>query len=435
MALADLATDFAYAAAALATSPYWVWRMVRTGKMRTDWPARFGRTGPLEPRSTRPRILVHAVSVGEVNAIRLLVEALAEDPIRPEIVVAATTDTGFARAKALFGSTHAVVRYPFDASFAVGPFLDAVRPDVVALVELEVWPNFGRACTRRGIPIAVVNGRLSERSFRRYLAFRRLLRSSFARLAVVSAQNLAYAERFRAMGATDVLIGGTMKWDTAEIADRVPGADELARDLGIDRGRPLVVAGSTEPGEERLLRESVPPGAQLLVAPRKPEWFDAAAAALAPCARRSRGQGGGAGGQGEGRFLLDTIGELRKAYALADVVVIGRSFGRLHGSDMMEPVALGKATIVGPRTGDFRETVEALLAGGGIVRTEAAGLSAVLARLLASEAERAGLAARGRRVIRERQGATRRNAELLLDLLERRSDDGDRSRHAMEAYA
>jgi 3-deoxy-D-manno-octulosonic-acid transferase len=156
----------------------------------------------------------------------------------------------------------------------------------------------------------------------------------------------------------------------------------------------------------------LPAGAQLLVAPRKPEWFDVAAQAMAPCTRRSDPDRRAS----EGRFLLDSIGELRAAYALADVVVIGRSFGRLYGSDMMEPVALGKPTVVGPRVADFRETVAALEEGGGLVRTDAAGLPEVLDRLLADPHERHRLAEAGRRVIRARQGATERNAALLMDL-------------------
>ena len=416
--LADLLHDAAYLLAAIVTSPLWLIRMGRSGKLKTDWPARFGRVPPASRPTRRPRILLHAVSVGEVNAVRLLVEALAADRSNPEVIVATTTDTGFARASSLFGGKHRVVRYPFDASFAVRRFLDSIRPDLVALVELEVWPNFMRACERRGIPVVVVNGRLSARSFGRYRLVRSLLGSSFRRLASVSAQTEAYASRFRAMGAPDVVVGGTMKWDTAEIADQVPGAEDLAAALGVDRTRPLVVAGSTAPGEESLIAAGLPDGVQFLVAPRKPEWFDGAARSLPGCVRRSAATDGPSHRSPAGRFLLDTIGELRKAYSLADLVVVGRSFGTLHGSDMMEPIALGRATIVGPRTGDFQETMDALLAGGGIVQVTAEELAPTMATLLQSPAARAALAEKGRAGIRDKQGATRRNAELLLSMLD-----------------
>jgi len=404
--------DLIYGGAALLSSPVWVTTMAARGKLRTDWPARLGRCDPW-PRTRRdgrlvPRVLIHAVSVGEVNAVRELVADLARDH---EVAVSVTTDTGIARARSVFAPPVRVVRYPFDFSGAVRSVLDAVQPDAVALAELELWPNFTQACERRGLPIAIVNGRLSERSFHRSLKVRPLLAPMFRRVAAVGAQTDDYAARFRAMGVAHerVQVVGTMKWDTARIADTVEGADALAAALGIDRSKPLVVAGSTEPLEHALLRDAVPAGVQLLCAPRKPEWFDDAARDLAGCARRSTG----ACGSATGRFLLDTIGELRMAYALADVVVVGRSFGELHGSDMIEPVALGKATLIGPRWGDFAEPAQALLAAGGLQQVERGALAAALSGLLNDPAHRDRMAGAGRAVIRARQGATARNAALV----------------------
>ena len=406
--------DAAYLAAVTATAPVWAWRLHRTGKMRTDWKARFGKGDPL-PGRAGPRLLIHAVSVGEVNAVRQLVTRVAQDPLGAEVVVAATTDTGFARAREAFEPSHHVVRYPFDASWMVERFLERVRPDVVALCELEVWPNFVDACARRGIPVVVVNGRLSERSFRRYALARAVVAPTFARLHAALVQEHDYAARFIALGVPQgkVFVTGTMKWDTAQVTDRVDGADQLAAELGIDRNRPLVVAGSTAPEEHALLRDAVPAGVQLLCAPRKPEWFDAAAADLAGCARRSAGRPGSA----TGRFLLDTIGELRKAYALADVVVVGRSFGALHGSDPMEPAALGKPIVCGPRMGDFRESTKALADAGVLEQVQPAGLAGALAGLLGDASERARRGAAAQACVRSRQGATERTAEALLSVL------------------
>ncbi len=406
--------DAVYLAVALVTLPVWLVRMIRTGKIRTDWAGRFGRTEPL-PAAGAKRILIHAVSVGEVNAARLLVERLAAAGPAPEVVIATTTDTGWARAGRLFGGRHRVLRYPFDFWRPVNRFLDAVRPDAVVLMELEVWPNFTLACTRRGIPVCVVNGRLTPRSARRYRLVAPAARACFGRLAFAAVQNETYARRFRRLGVpADALpVTGTMKWDTAQIADRVEGDEALAAEMGIDRQHPLVVAGSTAPGEHELLATAMPDGVQLLCAPRRPEWFDQAATALPGCARRSRGDRGSV----TGRFLLDTIGELRLAYALADVVVVGRSFGSLHGSDMMEPVALGKATIVGPAVSDFQDTVDALRARGGIVQTDCEGLPAALRELLGDQRRRQRLAECGRAVIRAHQGATERHVGLILSLL------------------
>jgi 3-deoxy-D-manno-octulosonic-acid transferase len=404
----------AYLTAAAATSPIWSWRMHRTGKLRTDWAARFGR-GEALPRTGRARILIYAVSVGEVNAIRQLVDRIVADASRPEVVIAAATDTGFARAREVFGARHAVVRYPFDASWMVERFLGRVQPDLVALCELEVWPNFVDACARRNIPVTVVNGRLSERSYGRYVMLKALFAPTFLKLDAVFAQNQEYAGRFLGLGAEEgrVYVTGTMKWDTAQIADSVAGADDFAEAMGIDRRVPLVVAGSTAPEEHRLLREAVPKGVQLLCAPRKPEWFDAAAADLPGCARRSQRTPGSA----SGLFLLDTIGELRKAYSLADVVVIGRTFGELHGSDPMEPAALGKAVMCGPRMGDFRESADALLAANAMVRVDRIQLAARLRALLSDDNERARMGRAAQEVVRIHQGATERTAEALLAIL------------------
>ncbi len=406
--------DVIYLIVAVITSPVWLVRMVRTGKIRTDWAGRFGLTGPI-PAPRRPRVLLHGVSVGEVNAIRELVETLSAPPIEAEIIVSATTDTGCSRAKSLFDGRHRVVRYPLDFSFAVRRFLRSVRPDVVVLVELEVWPNFVRAAARQGCPVCVVNGRLTDRSVRGYRLLGPALRPSFRGLAFVAAQNDAYARRFGEMGVPRERrnVTGTMKWDTAEIADHVDGSEELAESMGIDRTRPLVVAGSTAPGEHELLVGAVGEKVQLLCAPRRPEWFDQAAAAMPGCARRSHGDCGSK----TGRFLLDTIGELRQAYALADVAVVGRSFGNLHGSDMMEPVALGAAVVTGPAVLDFRDTVDALLAGDGLVQTDRRNLRETLAQLLADPERRRQLVENGRVVLRAHQGATQRNAELIAVLL------------------
>ena len=405
--------DLIYLLAALITAPIWLYRMGRTGKIRTDWKGRFG-FGPKLPAlpGGGRRLLLHAVSVGEVNALRGLVDALNQSSPDCELVISVTTDTGYARAMELYGEKFSVVRYPFDASFAVRRFLNRVRPDLVALVELEIWPNLLAACRQRGIPVGVINGRLTERSAGRYRKVLPLLGSMFRQLAFVAVQDGTYAARFRLLGVPDarISVAGTMKWDNAALAVDPAAADRLAESLGIDRTRPLVVAGSTAPDEHALLVESVPaPEVQLLCAPRKPEWFAAAAVALEGCARRSHGDHGSA----TGRFLLDTIGELRAAYALADVIVIGRTFVPLGGSDMVEAASLGQAVIVGPHTENFQSIVDELLKHDAIVQCDRNGLAREVRRLLDDRARREALAHKAREVVMAQQGATLRYARLL----------------------
>lgn len=463
-----LGRDLLYTAGAAATSPVWGLAMLRTGKWKTDWRARMGFTADLPaPEAGVRTLLLYGVSVGEINALRGLIAELETDPTL-RLVVAAMTDTGCARATQLYADRHPVVRFPYDFSPAAKRFLRAVDPDAVALVELELWPNFLEACEKRNIPVAVINGRLSERSFKRYRKARAVLRKSFARLAAVGAQTDAYAERFVAMGtpAERVQTLDTMKWDTAADIDDPQDeakAQELVRAFGIDPARPLVVAGSTAPGEDQLLIDATPPGVQLLIAPRKPEWFDRVMQHAPHAVRRSRSLSslntlGGTGvppvvapqgqespqatrptrghpgwspdyedraaaGCGEAAsakrvFLLDTVGELRAAYRLATVVVVGRSFGvGLHGSDMMEPVALGKPTIIGPDYGDFTDTMDALLDAGGIVTTDDPGPA--IREFLENPTLAAEVAAAGKAVVAARRGATQRYAKLLRDLLPR----------------
>jgi 3-deoxy-D-manno-octulosonic-acid transferase len=415
--------DLAYIPVAAAFLP----SLVR--KKRGGWRERFGHGESLpEPRMSR--VLLHAVSVGEVNALRALVPLLAG---RCEVVVSATTDTGLERARALYANLATVVRFPLDTSGAVRRFLDRVRPDAVALTELEVWPQFMRECARRHVPVGVINGRLSARSFRGYRKIRFFMDEFFAALAWAAVQNQEYAERFIAMGveARRCHITGSMKWDAISLlkpGEIDPAAEKLATELGIDRTRPLVVAGSTGPGEEVLLHTSVPAGVQLLCAPRKTERFDEAAAALPGCIRRSARTTGEPGTQ---RFLLDTIGELRLAYMLADVVVVGRSFFDLFGSDPIEPIALGKPVVIGPAVSDFAAIVEEFEKAGALQRADRQTLPPILAELLAEPQKRNLLATAGVGVIRQQQGASARHAELILALFAGNASRGSSPRLAL----
>ncbi len=414
--------DLIYVPLAIVTAPWWA------GKKRSGWAERLGKTPPLPP-GTKPRVLIHAVSVGEVNALRELVPKLAP---ACEVVVSATTDTGLARAQQLFAGVASVVRYPLDFSWSVRRFLDAVRPDAVGLVELEVWPNFVRQCAARQIPVAIINGRLSERSFRGYRRLAGFFRRLLGQITVVACQDEDYATRFRALGARRVEITGSMKWDAAVVtAGAVDGARELGDALGIDPSKPLVVAGSTGPGEEALLHQACPAGVQLVCAPRKPDRFDEAAAALPGCVRLSQIRAGQMVPRGNTRFLLDTIGDLRKAYSLATVVVVGRSFmGDLYGSDPIEPIALGRATVIGPHVDDFARIVGMFADSKGIMQCPREDLGRALATLLAEEPSRKRLIHNGLEVILTNQGASERHATILSKLGAKRT----KTDHANEPF-
>ena len=405
--------DLAWLMICLLSAPVLVPRLLFRGWQRTDWAGRRGRVPAAHGELAKgwPHVFIHAVSVGEVNAIRTLVPLLLAQGCR--VTVSVTTDTGTAQATRLFGDVASVVRYPLDLSCWVERFLEAIKPDVVAFVELELWPNFTSSCARRGIAMQVIGGRLSARSARRYGWIAPLVRPMFRRLAGVHALDATCAKRFCRFGAPSdgVRVVGGLKWDNAT-PGTAPDGTSLAHDMGIDLHRPLVVVGSSAPEEHEAIRDAIPEGVQLLCAPRRPEWWDEAATVLDGCARRSSGDNGSA----SGRFVLDTIGELSMAYALADVVIIGRSFGDRHGSDPVEPLGMGKAVVCGGAMSDFAAALQVLRDADAIVETTLGSLSGVLVALLGDNARRAAMAERGCEAIKAAQGASEAAASRLLAL-------------------
>lgn len=406
------ALDLLYIPLGLLSAPLWM------RKKRGGWNQRFGHveamlTGSASD-STRSRVMLHAVSVGEVNALRSLVPSLAQEA---DVIVSVTTDTGLKQAQALFGELDAVavVRYPLDCSWMVKRFLNAVKPDVVGLVELEVWPNFIKGCVKRDIPIGIINGRLSARSYKGYRKIRFLLRSTFARLGFVCVQDQSYRERIEAMGvASDrVSITGTMKWDAVDASTHTEPSSkaiEIADAMGIDLDKLIVVAGSTGPGEEAMLNQALASDVQLVIAPRKTERFDEAAAAVPECVRRSTGECK----PGSMRFVLDTIGELSAMYELADVVVIGRSFFDLYGSDPVEPAAMGKPVVIGPMHSDFLHAMGVLQSADAIQVVDRQGVGDAVAKLLGDESLRQAMGHRARACVLAQQGASQKHLAVLL---------------------
>jgi 3-deoxy-D-manno-octulosonic-acid transferase len=403
---------------------------------------RSGRDVPKAPADAPNCVMIHAVSLGEMNATRALIAQLAA--ARPDLrfLVTVTTDTGYARGVELYGRDPRVTlcRYPLDLSSFIVRLLDRQRPAIVVLMELEVWPNFVWHCHRRGIPVVLVNGRMTESSFRTYRRGGIIVRRMFQRLADVCAQDAEYAERFKSLGARPqtLHITGTMKFDTAEITDRVAGDAELANAVGLRPGQELVwVAGSTGPGEEEIVLRvhrallATMPGLRLAIIPRHPQRFDEVAATIVghafPLVRRSQRKE--IAQQSEIRnlnseippvILGDTMGELRKFYSLADAVFVGRSLvdlgQRQRGSDMIEPAALAKPVICGPWTQNFADAVRQLKAAGGMIEVQTSHeLESSLRRLLADAQEAVAMGNRAREVIRSQQGATARHVEVILN--------------------
>jgi 3-deoxy-D-manno-octulosonic-acid transferase len=426
--------DVAYVLAGLAVSPVLFYRMVRHGRYRQGWGQRFGRVE--RRRLDRKCIWLHAVSMGEVNAAQTLLAEIEKQFPDFEIVVSTTTDTGFTRAEKLFGGKWNVFYFPFDLSWVTRRAFHRLRPAVCLLMELEVWPNFVFTAHGRDVPVVVVNGRISDRSFARYRRIQRITRTFFGKLHLVLAQTPEYAGRFRDLGcpAERVRVTNSLKYDTAQVTDRVAGAEALATQLNL-AGAPLWVAGGTGDEEEKivldvyrsLLRDHRFKGLRLAVVPRKPERFNEVAELIErmgfPLVRYSQlkgatGDKSGTPSPREAVILGDTMGDLRKFYSLATVIFVGRSLVPMGGSDMMEAAALGKCTLFGPHTFNFRQTVEVLLQGQGAIQVQDGDeLCQTMEKCLSDPAYAQKIARLGQAVIRQNQGATARTMEVLRQVL------------------
>jgi 3-deoxy-D-manno-octulosonic-acid transferase len=321
-----------------------------------------------------------------------------------------------------------------DFTFAVATALKRLRPALVVLIEGDVWPNFVARCRRRGIPVMVVNGRLGpHKGFPRYRLVRPLAANLFNGLTAIGVQHEAYADLFRALGVRNAKlhVTGMMKFDSAQIVDRVEGQEALAAAVGLRDGQRLLVGGGTGPGEEAVLMDvwrrltdgGAFPELRLALVPRKPERFERVAVEIAaaglPAVRRSQHPDGSAGPDADGVILGDTMGELRKFYALAEAAFIGRSLAPMGGSDMIEAAALARPVCFGPHTFNFPQAETMVRAGCAKRVADAGELEEVLRAWLADPQAAAEVGRGGQQFVRQQQGATRRNVELICRALGR----------------
>lgn len=422
--------DTIYLLGLAAITPKIVYRMLKHDRYKAGWSQRLGKVNRRFP--DKKCIWIHAVSVGEVNATKTLVAGFKERFSDYEIIVSSTTDTGYARAHTLYANDHYVFHFPADLSWAVKRAFETLRPDVCLMMELEVWPNFTSTAKKMDIPVVVVNGRISDRSFPRYKLIRSITKRMFANVTAVLAQTNEYAERFVELGCDNekVFVTNSLKYDTAEVTEHVQGADILQRQIGLD-GQRFVVFGGTGPGEEQIALNVFRKlkaldgfgDVRTAIIPRKPERFDEVDGILAQSefshVRYSKIKNSTADTDGKPEIILgDTMGDLKKFYSLATVVFVGRSLVEMGGSDMMEPAALGKFTMFGPYTFNFKQTVDVLLKGDGAVEVKDADRLLNELKKSLSDTEYANtIAANGKRIIEENRGATRKTVEQIAQIL------------------
>ncbi|WP_016854163.1 lipid IV(A) 3-deoxy-D-manno-octulosonic acid transferase [Halomonas smyrnensis] len=415
-----------YSAALLSLSPLvWrrVWRESLPGRSRVE---RLGRIAA-SPEGAHS-LWLHCASVGEVQAARPLIEALARRHPDRRLVITTMTATGAERAHAVaerlqYEADVAEVSHhfvPLDFPGAARRFLDRLRPDLAIFFETELWPNLLAGCERRGIPVAVVNGRLSPRAFRGYRRLGRLMAEALSHVSWLGAKSEADAERFRALGmaAGKTEVTGSLKFDLARDDKAFGVSERLRTEIG---KRPVWVAGSTHEGEDEALLEAHArlrercPEALLILVPRHPRRFEAAAElcrhAGMPLARRSRNEAV----TGETAvYLGDTMGELSALYGAGDAAFVGGSLVPIGGHNLLEPAAMGVPVLTGPELANFTDVAEALRERQALVEvSDATTLADALARLLGDAAERERLAAAGRAVVEANRGALARTLEGL----------------------
>jgi 3-deoxy-D-manno-octulosonic-acid transferase len=410
----------------LLSLPYWLVQWARQGKYRASILERLGRVpAKLRDRGDQPAIWLHAVSVGEVLAIAGLVGELERAFPDHRIVVSTTTATGQQLAGKRFGEDR-VFYFPLDFGFAIRSYLRAVRPQLVVIAETEFWPNFLRLAHASGARIAVVNARISDRSFPGYLRWRRILIRALRPVDCFLAQSAQDRQRLLAIGVREdrVQVTGNLKFD-AHPAEAPGIVAQLRAALQAAEARPVIVCGSTVEGEEEtllgvfaeLLKQC--PHAVMILAPRHPERFEKVADLLAnfsgPFVLRSSWNGDGFCG---GIFLLDSLGELAAIYALADIAFVGGSLVPRGGHNILEPAQHGVAIVVGPYTENFRDIVESFRSQRALRVADSSQLPGVLLELISHPAERKELGYRAAETLQAHAGATQRTVAALKNLID-----------------
>ncbi|MCC7508525.1 MAG: 3-deoxy-D-manno-octulosonic acid transferase [Planctomycetes bacterium] len=414
--------NFGYLWVAAWIWPWFVYKYVTTGKYRAGIGQRLGR---LPPRDGKHSIWVHAVSVGEILQIKPLLKALRERHPEHDVIVTYTTKTAAEiAARELTDYYHCYS--PLDLSWVVAKFFRVLNPALIVLVELELWPNWLMHARRKGVPVLLANGRISEKSFRNYKRFHWLLQPAYDAISVWAMQDESYAQRARALsgnGSADgrVQVVGNLKYDSLKAE---PDADKVAcfRKAFALGDRPVLVCGSTHPGEHELLVEMIPRlDCRIVIVPRHPERYDSVREMLTRAGIQWRNRSELSPEQPAAVsdvILLDTMGELAAMYGIADVVFVGGSLIPHGGQNMAEPVALGKATVFGPHTHNFKATVRELKeCSGALVVQNATELERELKRLLADGQARDAMGQAGRQRLLAGRGALQRHLSLVAQLL------------------
>lgn len=415
--------------------PRFLFDAFRHGKYLAGFRERLGSLSRLA-NDGRPVVWIHCVSVGETQAARPLVRGIREQYPNHLIAISTITLTGQNLAREIFKHDAAKVFYfPFDWRWVVRRTLKAINPDTVLVVETELWPGLLRECRRQQIPIAIVNGRLSEQSFRRYRLIRSFMQRVLSSIDLAIMQTEADAERLRALGmdADKTFVSGSLKFEVGTMPAADSSTTAFRERFKLADDSPLILAASTHAPEERIIldafKQIVPSSGlkpRLMIAPRHPERFaDVAALIEASGFRWTRRTAAADPADKQAEvILLDSIGELQSVYSLASIVFVGGSIAKTGGHNILEPAAVGACVITGAHTHNFQLIVETFVKAGAIVQLQPMSdsettlkLATVISQLLVEPAKRQELGALARSLVNENRGATERTLQSLSSIL------------------
>ncbi|HMJ89021.1 MAG TPA: 3-deoxy-D-manno-octulosonic acid transferase [Candidatus Acidoferrum sp.] len=415
------------------SAPFYFLKMWRRGNWRAGFGERFASYDSKFKQSITNRdiIWLHAVSVGEVNICTQLIKTLEPRVPKLKIVVSTTTSTGMAELKKKLPSHIAKIYYPLDRRKYVRRALRLMNPQAVVLMEAEIWPNFLWRCRDLGTPVFLVNARLSDRSFRGYKRYGMLFRSVFKSFAGVGCQNESDAKRLAEIGCRPerIHVVGNLKFDAATLTERSLDVPAMLAQLGVSADAPVIVAGSTHDGEEKILGEIFArlrarvPDLFLIVVPRhfergKEAGRDLESSGLkvmyrsefTSALRRERGE--------VNVLLVNTTGELRYFYEIATVVFVGKSLTAVGGQNPIEPGALAKPIVFGPNMQNFEAITSMLVSRKGARQVrDAAELEETFEELLTNKAQADQLGRNAQIVVRENLGSMERTVEMIVSQL------------------
>ena len=389
------------------------------------------RLGTVPPVNAKPVIWLHCVSVGETQAARPLAQRLKQQFPHHSLVVSTITRTGQNLAHDVFrNQATSIIYFPFDWRWTARRALKAINPDAVLIMETELWPNFLRECKARQIPVALINGRISRQSFRRYKLITFFLRRVLASLSIAVMQSEMDAERLAELGMPKerLFTAGNLKFDAEVAGGLTSKTEEIRTRFGLDTGEPLILAASTHSNEEEILLDAVKQlgKVRLMVAPRHPERFKEVATLIqqSGLSWTRRTNPPDAGDTNATVILLDTIGELPATYELAQIVFVGGSIVDKGGHNVLEPAASGVAVVTGTHTHNFQTIVELMHEAHAIVQlpplegcAAADEVAYALRKLLENAKERAELGRRAKQLVADNQGAANRTIELIAPML------------------